>query len=279
MESNIVSPTADRRPPTARSAGVGFFALLLGAAAIVPLPSASAAIIPKDSALFPKKFEMVTPTNEVNPTGTTTEWTLGTGGGASTASLSGGTLLIDTSAAAGRSRYWDSATWVALSDPAIGWTFEVSVRVDTAIDGGLGGGANRAFQLWAGDGASGIGGESLLVTVGTDRTYSGMDGSPTLIDSNDNSNDFHVFRIAKDANANVFQVWRDGIQIGTNLSPSYNDDDLYFGDGGGGNSGSGAFEYVRWDATGGYSPVIPEPASLTLIAAGAGLVLKRRYGR
>jgi len=243
-------------------------AALLGVAA-----GASAAITPKDSSLFPKKFEMLTAAGEVDPAGNIAEWTRSTGGTFS-ASLSGGALNVNTLGNINNNISWTSATWVALSNPTVGWTVEVSVRVDDTLYDGTANGADRGIQIFAGDNVRGQ-----IISIGKSRTLIGHPSTAvalTQLSTANNADTFHVFRIARDANATVLQVWRDGVQIGVNIGSSFTADQLYFGDGTGNFSSSAAFEYVRWDTTGAYSPPIPEPASAALLTAGAACILRRK---
>ena len=77
-----------------------------------------------------------------------------------------------------------------------------------------------------------------------------------LLDDIDNSSGFHVYRIAYSADDVIFQIWRDGILVATNLAPAK--DTVYkvlgFGDGSSTGSGAGMIDYFRWDATGAYAP-------------------------
>jgi len=241
------------------------FMLAMFAAAVLPAAGAVAAIIPKASTDFPTagKFEMNTAVNEVSDTGSTSTWTRLTGGTVNS-TLSGGVMNLDTSSADGAFGYWYAVNSWSSATAATGWTVEISARIDSSTN------ADRTFDLWTGDGS-----KTFLLTFGPGSTRFGL-GYSVLLNA-DNSNDFHVFRVAKDAGTDVFQVWRDGVQIGINLpTTGFVDHDLYFGDGTGSFSGVGAFEYIRFDTTGAYSPVVPEPASFSLLGAAALILLRRR---
>lgn len=99
---------------------------------------------------------------------------------------------------------------------------------------------------------------------------------------NDNSDGFHIFRIAKEANTSSFSVWRDEVLIYTEIGSGYNNltlNHLVLGD----KSttvlgGSIDYDYLRFTA-GAFAPMeVPEPTTLTLLAllAVGGLVLRRK---
>lgn len=111
------------------------------------------------------------------------------------------------------------------------------------------------------------------VAVGT-----GYSAGTVIASGIDNASDFHVYRVAYDAAETNIQIWRDGVQIGTDLAPvkttAYKV--IGFGDATSSGSGAGSIDYFRWDPSGAYAPV-PEPAMLTLLGfAALGLFVLRR---
>ncbi len=101
----------------------------------------------------------------------------------------------------------------------------------------------------------------------------------TVLSTANNSSDFHVYRLVREANANTYQLWRDDVQIGVDLAGSITAQNrFWFGDWGG-QPGGGVLDFLRWDTSGAYAPV-PEPsAAALLLLAGAGIAfLRRRNG-
>jgi len=232
-------------------------------AGAVPL-AAEAAITPLDSALFTKKFEMNGgPANLFGSDEETDEWTIAAGGNY-TASQGSGQLNYATSGALGSALYWDSDTFGSVVSHATGATFEISVRVNSSSDSDMT--KNRAIQIVLGD-------EHALtaLTIGTDKAIMGNAEFAT----GDNTDGYHVFRVARDANTDFYSLYRDGVNLANDLGTIGGPlDDLYFGDGTGGWNGDVSVDYFRWTA-GGYSPV-PEPAGLALLIPAIGALCRRR---
>src|SRR5690606_15710455 len=94
-----------------------------------------------------------------------------------------------------------------------------------------------------------------------------------IVSTDDNTDDFHTFRIMQLADSGLITVWRDGVELYSGLSNTVNSGSevtLFMGDGGTGWGGpSIMLDYFRWDSTGGYEPV-PEPCSFVL--AGIGVI-------
>lgn len=69
-----------------------------------------------------------------------------------------------------------------------------------------------------------------------------------------NDDDFHVYRIVREPKENLYQVWRDGALIGSDLGGSIAAENrFWFGDWGG-RQGGGTLDFLRWDTSGAYSP-------------------------
>jgi len=206
--------------------------------------AATAAITPLDSSSFSKKFEMnaVGP-NELDPTGTTNEWSAIQNSGA-TASLNSGFLDYDTTALKTADLFWDSVTDTSVYSSSTGSTVEFKLRVDATAAGQA---DDKAFQVLFGDSE----GYAVLFVhlnavsfISQGNIQSGVSNSDT----------YHTFRIAQDANSNLFQVWKDGTQIGTDLPGVSAAHALWFGDGSGDFGGKGSVDYFRFTA-GAYSPL------------------------
>jgi hypothetical protein len=187
------------------------------------------------------------------------------------ASLSGGLLNLNPSnnvSTAGDASLWWQTNCCQNS---IGSTIESRIRVDTSVDSQS---LNRVTQLQLGDNADS---GSLWIGLNDTRWFNNT-VQGLVIDTQANSNTFHVFRIAQDANNSaLYQVWRDDVQIGVNLT-GFSAGLTYFGDGTSGFGGTAAFDYVRYDNTGGFTP-IPEPTSLALIGLGGLTICLRRRSR
>jgi hypothetical protein len=115
-------------------------------------------------------------------------------------------------------------------------------------------------------------------------------GDLSSVSTADNADAFHTFRIASyspdDSSAGqIYEVWRDGVSIGSFAQTGeYTGQALQLGD-----VVSGFYEvnfdvdYLRWDTTGAFAPavdaVVPEPASIGLLALGGVFALRRRFNR
>ncbi len=76
-----------------------------------------------------------------------------------------------------------------------------------------------------------------------------------MLGYDDNASDYHTYRMAFEAESAKFTMWRDGVRIAENVSPSTTGA-AYLGLGDLTSTGAGAAEidYFRWDATGAYAP-------------------------
>lgn len=237
---------------------------------------AMGAVIPRDSALFTHRYEATDAEGLPEDTG---DYTLG---GASplnsNVSLGGSILSYDTMTVPGQNgtQWWESQTWTAERDPAVGWTAEVSVQVidsEIVLPGtppGFG-----PFALTIGDGSD----WGVLFIRENDVTYGDHSFSSIVtIPTDDNTDGLHVFRIAKDAGSSDVQIWRDGVPIGVDIpTPTTRVFDiLWWGDGSSNINGQAHIDYVRWDAGGAFAPPIPEPATAGVLIAGGLALLRRR---
>mgnify|MGYP002528109229 CR=1 FL=1 len=146
----------------------------------------------------------------------------------------------------------DESVWEKGVADGGSWTAEISVRL--AADDGNG------LVIW---GANGAERNILQVNTGNTQTLTG-----TVLDENDNTDTFHTFRLAFEAEAGLYYVWRDGKL----LTP----------DGIAKQAGTGAnrfivgdcctgipmttvdLKYIRYDTTGAFSPGKPSPEAPTL---------------
>lgn len=243
--------------------------------AVVTLGVTIAQATPLASSSFNHKYEGDV-YNGSNPTltGTSTSFTEHAGDVSVWAPSTDGDILTFKNTVADGGGYWDIDEWPTDVSNAAGWTVEFRIKIGT--DGTEG----DAAYIWFGkDGASTNSTRRASVLVGGSHTTIG--NSIGLADSNDNTDDFHVFRIAQPASSSNITVWRDGVEIYDGLSKTSNNTggpNSYFGDASGANGGvTVELDYFRWDSTGGYEP-IPEPSTalLALIAVlGAGFVKRR----
>jgi hypothetical protein len=129
------------------------------------------------------------------------------------------------------------------------WTVEFSVKVTA------GSGDNPGMILWMGQ-------ETTLrsgyIVVGSNLTRWGYTSSPNkqTLDTNDNSDRQHVFRVAYDGVNDKYHVWRDGVKIGTDLGAGltgFSQNWMIIIDSGSNVSSTGELDYIRWDATGAYA--------------------------
>jgi len=141
----------------------------------------------------------------------------------------------------------DESVWEKGVADGGSWTAEISIRL--ANDEGNG------IVIWGANGA-----ERNILQVNTHNTQT-LTG--TVLDENDNTDAFHTFRLAFEAEKGLYYVWRDGVL----LTP----------DGIAKQAGTGAnrfivgdccsgipmttvdLAYIRYDTTGAYSPGEPAP--------------------
>lgn len=128
-----------------------------------------------------------------------------------------------------------------------GYTIEARLKIIEHADGAV------AFMLSAAPPDAATTG-----AFGVAATGEGWGQSATnLGTSNDNADDFHVFRMAKMAGSNNYWLWRDDVLLGHGLaSLSGSANDFWFGDGSGGWGGISEVDYLRI-TPGAYSPTEP----------------------
>jgi len=171
---------------------------------------------------------------------------------------------------AGGGRIWDNAGLTALA----GFTAEFAVKVvqQTGSEGAL------AFVMGPADSSTSW---TILEIGASSAQWQINNGSSRIVlDTNDNTDGFHVFRIMKEESTNNFYVWRDGVLLSDSLPQSRNlGASFWFGDGGGAYGGISQLDWVRF-TPGSFIPA-PEPGTVTLMGLGGllGLMLVRRKCR
>jgi hypothetical protein len=118
-------------------------------------------------------------------------------------------------------------------------------------------------------------GDNGILRVGdTSLTWGILGQQQTLITGLDNSSTFHTYRIAQAAYSDTFSVWRDGVQVASELTTGYagniggNGWLGAFGAYSGGTRGPTQIDYIRIDGSGAYAPV-PEPSSIAILVSAA----------
>ena len=205
---------------------------------------------------FDIKYEMDDGDTVGATAGTTSDWKTtidNRGGGVSKAD---GILSVVTS---GYPAYWDTTdtAWKNLVDKNTPYTVEFNIKVDAADS------EDRAINLMTGsNGAVG----NLFVGANSVQWSPDMTKNKetfVTLDTSDNTDKFHTFRIAYDgASRHGFTVWRDGVAIGEYLVDCINYYNfsgnalgiVRFGKAGGFNDGSFAVNYIRWKIGGVYTP-------------------------
>ena len=247
---------------------------LIAACTLAAPPGAGAAITEtKDSADFDWKYEMQTegpypmdvkPSDQdLDANGTMDFHEGGTGG---SSSVSDGILTMASNNT--QARYFrsniDLEIWRNQNFTfAEGYTIECSVKVNSST------GEHGAFAIFSE--SLGTGGDAqarLLIHDDSQEWGSHNLGNYIDLGENDNTEDFHVFRIAQEAGQDNFGVWRDGTLLyeGTRAG-TYDEDILLFGDPGGGWGGEVEVDYFRfikgaYAPEGGSPPPIPGDANL-----------------
>jgi len=260
-----------------------------GAVAVVaaPLANANAAItLSKPSELFDRKYEMdVEPSTQdldgnstldfvKNATGSATATPGTPSAGFVTLSSSGGDNIGYNSDAAGR--IWREDNYLETQ----GFTVEVRLRVVSQS------GSDAAFGITTTPAGSNI--DSYFIIRATGQAWSITNGAaspsvPLNIGAQlDNTDGFHVFRLAFDPATLRYSMWRDAVLLADGASnstfgdmfPSINAlNRLQVGDNGGFFAGVVELDYVRF-TRGAF--LTPEPASAAMLALGGLATLRRR---
>ncbi len=202
--------------------------------------------LPRASSEFPHGLEFsadgVLPTEEGAADGWTMDgFNLGAGAEPPALSVGAGVLSFET-VLSGQWALINSASWSDEVDPATSYTFETRLRVTASA------GSNPGAILWLANGTERV---ILRVDLEETRTWSG-----TLLHEGDNTTTFVTFRVAYDADREVYFVWRNGELIGDALGDDGADArrSIFMLDCCSSGQAAGEVDYVRWDATGVFAP-------------------------
>jgi hypothetical protein len=206
-----------------------------------------------NSASFAHRYEGTY--NNPNLTGTNTSFTEFPGEVLGVwAPSSDGDILSFRNTIASGGGYFDNNEWDTTVSDAVGWTIEFRVKIGTDFDDDP---LFGAFQVFAKEDGSTATTRRVNLWIGQDFTTLGSLNS-TPINTSNNTDGFHVFRIAQPASSRNVTIWRDGVSIYSGSSRGSNNTglDMYFGDGSSGAGGPTCqVDYFRWDSTGPYEPV------------------------
>ena len=221
-------------------------------------------------------MDVVPSTQDLDAAGSATDWFAGTVGGDTIPSVSGG-VAVSNNAAGERLFRTDFGGSITRQSVTGDMTIEVSVHVNSDGNGGAGSTGYFAFALQRP-------GESDSFRMTIDANEVNFDsGGTNAIATADNTDGFHVFRIAN--TGDDYFVWRDGVLLNADenspfapTNGSFNTGGAWFlGDFSGSIGGNWEVDYIRVDNGGAFAPV-PEPSSLALLGLGGLLIARRRRG-
>jgi hypothetical protein len=218
-----------------------------------------------DSANFALKYEM-----DALPT---TQDLLGRGNtdfapyGSGTIAAAGGILNLNSTEGDGNAALEGdgaAAIWPNSGiTGATGYTIEFKAKVLSSS------GAQGAVRLATIAPSAGASNGAWLTLNTTDVTWGTLDA--VLATALDNSSDYHVYRVSSAAGSASFNVWRDGVALGTGLTSNvpWSFTMFDFGDSSGNLGGNVNIDYLRF-TPGAYAPVppVPEPGCIVLLSTG-----------
>jgi hypothetical protein len=139
-----------------------------------------------------------------------------------------------------------------LGDNDVGYTVEIRIRVEESYDPVNG----AMFLAVRGGTAAGQGKVQFLHNALRFANMSDVSASQVLAEGLDNSDDFHIVRLAKTAGRNRWHVWRDGVLVGAHLEAGpHTTNEIIFGNTATARyAGKVHIDYIRWDITGAYAP-------------------------
>lgn len=205
---------------------------------------------------FAVKYEMNGDDTVGAVAGTTSDWKTTIDSRVGDVSKAGGVLSVVTG---GYPAYWDTTetAWKNLVSATTPYTVEFNIKVDSSDEN------DRSINMTTGS-AGAVG--NLFVGAASVQWSPDMTKNKetfVTLDTSDNTDKFHTFRIAYDgATRHGFTVWRDGEVIGEYLVDctnyyNFNNNALgivRFGKAGGFNNGTFHVNYVRWKIGGIYPP-------------------------
>jgi hypothetical protein len=158
--------------------------------------------------------------------------------------------------------YWDSTAWDGAANAGSGWTIEFRIKIDNDFTEG----SRGAVALYTSNGSAGD-----ILAIGTSHAQKWAH-SEIVVDTSDNTDDFHTFRVAFDSQGGVwpYTIYRDGQLLDTSPNGgNWGGDTLYFGSAGSYYGGPTVhLDYLRWDDTGAFAPPGSLPA-VTFVDVGA----------
>lgn len=202
-----------------------------------------------DSTEFDVKYEM-TANDNIPTSASTTDWTISGASGATI--VKNGILSVTPN---GKQPYWLStdARWKNVVGADTAFTVEFAVQPKSCTVN-----TDRTMQFAVGSSRA-----TCFFYIGMSHVYwqhTGSIANDILLDSSDNSDKMHKFRIAYDGKStHGFTVWRDDVKIGESLigNQSWNGANfsfVRFGTPGGNQGGAFDIDYVRWKIGGVYTP-------------------------
>jgi len=203
-----------------------------------------------DSTEFDTKYEMSNDDARISTSANASDWTIS---GTSDVTITKENGVLSVTPQQGKQPYWRTtdAAWNVTEDTAYTVEFSTKINSCTISD-------DRTLQFWvATPRATGN------IIIGERHVYwqiSSSMGDNILLDSSDNTDKEHKFRISYDgATRHGFTVWRDNVKIGENLVDltAYNGASYSFVRFGiPGSTSGGAFDigYIRWTLDGVHSP-------------------------
>ncbi len=213
----------------------------------------------RGSEAFAHKYDMDANDSRLSATATTADWALTVGSGVS-ASL-GGRGVLSAYVPQGKLCYWQSGPMDSSVTEASPFTLETRFRVHDSWEA-----EGKVFSIWCGTPR-----EYAYLIFGTNSVrWVDKDRQEHMLDTNDNSDAMHVFRIAfsgdGDTAVSGFTLWRDGERVPAFIKPNVMGSDencVIFGVGASAYGGSFEVDYVRWTTDGVFAPVTP-PIATTL---------------
>lgn len=238
--------------------------LVVAVAAWLIAPANATIIDTKDSTAFDYKYEMdATPDAVDLDNNGTMDFRTGGGG-----TVSGGILSMSASGPnGGYASDTSGQIWPGKATFNTGYTIEARVKIISATIYGYG--------LQGIPGPTTVSQPCSELWINSNKlVWNDGPAAIVLADGQDNTGDFHVFRLAQEPGIGTpgsatYSVWRDGVLVTESLSEAFMNpglERLIFGAFASNNSSTTETDYVRFTA-GAFAPV-PEPTTMTLLGSG-----------